>query len=380
MAEQLEAVSLPIWRQPRLAALRDKILTNRNFLRWAAAFPLTRWVARARARSLFDLCAGFVYSQVLFACVRLRLFDQLRDGPLGLDELAAKLALTRGAATRLLEAASALRLIESRGPHRYGLGPLGAAVAADPGIAAMVEHHTHLYADLKDPVALLRGELTDTELGRYWPYAGADSPGALKAEDVAPYSGLMAASLPLVAEEVLDAYPVKPHRAMLDVGGGEGVFLGAAAARAPRLKLMLFDVPAVAERAAARLARQGLSARTRVFGGDFLSDPLPGGADLITLVRVILDHDDESALKIFKAARAALGEDGTLVIAEPLADTPGTEAMSGAYFGFYLLAMGGGRPRSRAQFSALLTQAGFGEVRFRRGRRLLRTGIVVARC
>ena len=47
------------------------------FRRWAVAFPLTRGVARHRTRALFDLCAGFVYSQILLACVQLRLFDML---------------------------------------------------------------------------------------------------------------------------------------------------------------------------------------------------------------------------------------------------------------------------------------------------------------
>ncbi len=379
MVGRLEALPMPMWRRRRLGAIRDKLLTNPNFLKWAAAFPLTRLVARARARALFDLCAGFVYSQILFACVQLRLFDVLRDGPLELGVMAARLKLPREAAARLLDAASALRLIEKRGAESYGLGPLGAAVAANPGIAAMVEHHTHLYADLKDPVALLRGEVSGTALGRYWAYAGTDKPGALKAEEVAAYSGLMALSLPLVAEEVLDAYPARRHGTLLDVGGGEGVFLVAAASRAPNLKLMLFDVPAVAERAKARLAEESLAARTTVFGGDFLSDPLPEGADLISLVRVILDHDDANALRILQAARAALPNNGTLLLAEPMAGTKGAEAMGGAYFGFYLLAMGGGRPRTPERLTALLQEAGFGQIEARRGRQLLRTGILVAR-
>jgi len=44
-------------------------------------------------------------------------------------------------------------------------------VASEPGIAAMIAHHDALYADLADPVALLRGERDTTALGAYWPYA-----------------------------------------------------------------------------------------------------------------------------------------------------------------------------------------------------------------
>ena len=49
------------------------------------ATALARVLPDRRARALFDLCAGFVYSQVLAACVRLRVFDLLRDGPMCSD-------------------------------------------------------------------------------------------------------------------------------------------------------------------------------------------------------------------------------------------------------------------------------------------------------
>jgi demethylspheroidene O-methyltransferase len=62
----------------RLRSLRNRLLASPGFQRWAAAFPLTRPVARRHTRELFDLVAGFVYSQVLAACVALDLFEDLR--------------------------------------------------------------------------------------------------------------------------------------------------------------------------------------------------------------------------------------------------------------------------------------------------------------
>jgi demethylspheroidene O-methyltransferase len=132
---------------------------------------------------------------------------------------------------------------------------------------------------------------------------------------------------------------------------------------APRLRLMLFDLPAVAQRATHRLAQAGLAGRSQVCGGDFRIEPLPQGADLVTLVRVVHDHDDATALTLLRAVHAALPPDGVLLLAEPMAGTAGAEAMGGAYFGFYLLAMGRGRPRTRARLVELLHQAGFGRVR-----------------
>jgi demethylspheroidene O-methyltransferase len=377
MPNRVVALPMPFWA--RFAGLRDRLLTNPRFVSWASAFPLTRFVARKRAASLFDLCAGFVYSQILFACVELRLFDMLRANPLTVDEIARRAKLPEDSAIRLLQGAKALNLVEARAGGVYGLGPLGAAIVADPGIAAMVKHHAHLYADLTDPVALLRGEADGTALSKYWGYALAGNPAAMSGEEVADYSALMALSLPIVAEEVLEAYPIARHRRLLDIGGGEGGFLAAAGARAPDLDLTLFDLPAVAELGRRRLAGEGLGNRVQVFGGDFLTDPLPEGADLISLIRVILDHDDGTALRILSAARAALAPGGTLLLAEPLADMPGAETMGSAYFGLYLKAMGRGRARTYGELKHLLTEAGFGRIALRTGRRVLRTGIVTAR-
>jgi demethylspheroidene O-methyltransferase len=354
----------------RLRDLRERLVAGPGFRRWASRFPPTRPVARRRARALFDLCAGFVYSQVLLACVRLRLFELLRtEGAQTAAALAPRLGLDEEAARRLLGAAASLGLVARRGGGRFALGPLGAAVVGNPGLTAMVEHHAALYDDLRDPVALLRGEQGGAgALARLWPYAGAARPAELGAAEVADYSALMAASQGMVAEEVLDAAPLRGRRVLMDVGGGEGAFLAAAAARAPHLRLVLFDLPAVAERARARFAAAALEARATAVGGDFLRDPLPEGADLVSLVRVLHDHEDAAALSILRAVRRALAPGGALLLAEPMAGTPGAEPVGEAYFGFYLLAMGQGRARTPEEIAALLRDAGFGPPRLLRTR------------
>jgi demethylspheroidene O-methyltransferase len=366
------------WRPASWTAWRDRLLSSARFQRFAVVFPLTRPIARRRARALFDIVAGFVYSQVLFACVRLHLFEVLAAGPQTASALAARLALPEDGARRLLEAAAALRLAERHRDGRFGLGDLGAAMVGNPGIAAMVEHHAMLYADLRDPVALLRGEAGATALGAYWPYARAESPAAGEADGAGPYTALMAASQALVADEVLDAYRIGRHRCVLDIGGGDGSFLRAVARRAPGLQLKLFDLPPVAAVAEARFAAAGLRARAAVTGGSFLTDSLPSGADIAMLVRVLHDHDDDSVLAVLRAARRALPADGVLLIAEPMAETKGAEAV-GAYFGFYLLAMGSGRPRSPEALTALLEQAGFEHVRLLPTRRPLLARVITAR-
>ena len=360
--------------------VRDRLLASPRFHRLAAATPFTRPMARKRARELFDLCAGFVYSQVLLSCIRLNLIEMLAEGPLDLPTIARRTGLSEDAAARLVDAAVSLRLLARRSGG-YGLGDLGAAIRGAPGVAEMVEHHAMLYRDLEDPVALLRDPARKTEIGGYWAYTkgNGDDPAAMTADVSDPYTALMAASQPFVAEEVLDAYPVRRHRRLLDVGGGDGTFLRAAAARATGLDLTLFDLPSVASRARSRFAEEGLADRATAVGGSFFDDDLPTGADLISLVRVLYDHDDDSVRRILTAVRKAMPPDGTLLIAEPMSGTAGAEPIGEAYFGFYLLAMRSGRPRTPARIEQLLAETGFTETRLLRTNRPLLAQAMTAR-
>ena len=97
--------------------------------------------------------------------MRLHLFDILRDGPQTLADSPRASACRKRVRPGCCDAAVALRLAEHRGGGRYGLGKLGHAMVGNPGVAAMIEHHALLYADLADPVALLRGVRGPTALG-----------------------------------------------------------------------------------------------------------------------------------------------------------------------------------------------------------------------
>jgi demethylspheroidene O-methyltransferase len=361
------------WRAGWIA-WRNARLSDPRFQRFAADFPLTRAIAHSRARGLFDVIAGFVYSQVLAACIRLNLLDKLSTGPRDLEELAAELDLPAAELSRLLRAAAALDLVEPIS-GRFALGPQGAALLGNAGLAEMIRHHDRLYADLQDPVALLRRGWGE-HLAGYWPYATSGDPADAAGAAVSAYSALMAATQPSVAADILDAYSMRRHRTVMDVGGGQGAFLSAVAARWPNLKLRLFDLPAVVQRA--RTALQPLASRTTFYEGSFLSAPLPAGADLITLVRILHDHDDAGVATILSSIRAALPAGGRLVIAEPMSAEGGRDRVADTYFGLYLLAMGRGEARTPRTIAAFATRAGFRRVRLLRVRTPSLLRVIVA--
>ena len=346
----------------RACIWRDRLIADTRFQNRISKVPFLKNIAKKRANQLFDVMAGFVYTQILLSCVRLNLFNLLKDGPLNLADLKKGCGLDTVALKKLLDAAVSIHLLEIRSQSRYGLGTLGAPMVGNTALSAMIEHHTVLYEDLRDPLSLLSGDMGVKKLEKFWPYVSTDLDDQESVKDknhVKSYSDLMSASLPLVADQVVDAYDFSQHICLLDVGGGQGTFLKRVFLSAPQLKRKLFDLPGVA-----KLAQEGFSLTADhqdidVYGGDFFQDPLPQGADLITLIRVIFDHDDERVKILLRAIFNALPAGGKLLIAEPMADTPDHPAMGHAYFGFYLLAMGRGRPRTIEEISSLAIDAGF---------------------
>jgi demethylspheroidene O-methyltransferase len=215
---------------------------------------------------------------------------------------------------------------------------------------------------LRDPVAVLRGESAGSAVGQFWSYAGRTDPTSLNPDSVAAYSDLMASSQSLIAAHILAAHDMRRHRCLLDVGGGDGSFLIAAASASPNLQVMLYDLPPVAERARARFAAVGILGRSKIIGGDFHFGALPPGADIISLIRVIHDHDDNEALAILRAAYDSLTTGGTVLLAEPMAGIKSAQRAT-AYFTFYLLAMGSGHPRQPAALARMLRGVGFQRIR-----------------
>ncbi|PUE54975.1 hypothetical protein B9Z45_10765 [Limnohabitans sp. 2KL-17] len=358
--------AVPTSFKDALQARLERWYAHPGLYRWSLGNPLTRWLTRRRTRKLFDLMAGFVHSQVLLGCVRLDLFRALHHAPASLTELARRTGLAPVVLQRLLLSAVALGLLEHRSQGRFGLGPLGVPLAQHEGIAQMIEHNHLLYQDMQDPLQFLNNAWSGG-MAEYWPYAHEKPvPAPPDLDKFTRYSQLMAASQGFVVQEILSSYFFDEHRCVLDVGAGQGRFVGELAVHAPHLKFKMFDLPPVLDLAREGLKAKGLSERVTLHPGSFLDDPLPEGADLITLVRVAHDHPDAVVRQILLKAHAALPVGGVLLLAEPMAqpdEEPGQPSASAdAYFHFYLLAMGAGRLRTPKELQSLMEEAGFTHV------------------
>ena len=342
---------------------RNRLMASGKFRRFAALFPLTRPIVRHQARSLFDLVAGFTYSQTVFALVEGGVIAALEESAQPLSYLAARLAMSEDHAERLLMAGVSIGILTVKSGKWFGLTLQGAALAGDPGIIAMVRHHRLLYQDLADPLALFRADHPDTKLARYYGYAANSEADALTPAEVSHYSELMALSQRMVSAEIVSSLRFKGINHLWDIGGGAGVFARTALAHNPGLKITLLDLPAVADASRDLPENKEQADRLTFEGGDFLKSAMPDSCDAVTLVRVLFDHDDTINQKLLAHIYDQMKPGMRLYIAEPMAETRGAHPVGHAYYGLYLKAMGMGRCRTFATHAANLRTAGFSSVR-----------------
>jgi len=339
----------------------NRLIARPDIQSLAARLPFSRGIARRDGAEIFEIVQGFVRSQVLGALIELRVLPWLMER----DAFPADLAQGAGIAPErmeiLLQAGAAMGLMKRRGDGRFRLSRKGAALMGVPGLEAMIRHHHVFYQDMADPVALLRGD-GDTGLARFWPYVfGAE--GDIPPEDAARYSDLMAQSQELVAQDTLRMIPLRGVRRLMDVGGGSGVFVSHVARRYPQMALSVFDLPEVIPDARKRLGSGALDGRVICCAGSFREGPLPMGADAISLIRVLYDHDDDTVTDLLAKAYAALPPGGRLIVSEPMSGGAKPDPICDVYFAFYTMAMGTGRTRSAARIAELCQAAGFHQVR-----------------
>jgi hypothetical protein len=99
------------------------------------------------------------------------------------------------------------------------------------------------------------------------------------------------------------------------------------------------------------------SSRLSLVPGDFFGDPLPV-ADAYVLMEVIHDWANAEAERILKAVRRAAPEHARLLIVEALiGDMPGPHF--GKLTDIIMLAVTGGRERTRTEYEVLLRSTGF---------------------
>lgn len=138
---------------------------------------------------------------------------------------------------------------------------------------------------------------------------------------------------------------------VVDVGGGTGAMLAELLRLRPHLHGTLVDLPRTVERAAETFETSGVATRVTRVGQSFF-DPLPAGADLYMLRKILSDWPDDDLERILARCAEAARPAGRVVVMDGV--SPGSRA-GGLSIEVMLL---GGRHRTLDEFREVARRGG----------------------
>jgi hypothetical protein len=123
------------------------------------------------------------------------------------------------------------------------------------------------------------------------------------------------------------------------------------------MKGILFDLPAVVERARTNIETSGLADRCRLVAGNFF-ESVPAGADAYLMRHIIHDWDEDQSITILKNCRKIMGNRGRLLVVEGVVP-PRNEPSISKFFDLAMLVLPGGMERTEPEYRRLFEASGF---------------------
>ena len=319
---------------------------------------MTSAAARLRDRTeLQRLVDGFQASQALHVAATLGVADHLRNGPLTVRQLAFAVNVNETALYRLMRALVSIGVLREE-QSGFALTGVGEFLRSDVAgtLAPMAEfigrpNVWQAWGALLHAVQTGETAFDHTHGVNVWDYRSRHP------DETRIFDRTMAAGTERFAEAVLETCDFGCFEHLIDVGGGDGMFLAKILARHPHIRGTLFDQPHVIARTGASKSTQAFGDRFHAVGGDFFNG-VPSGGDAYLLKWILHDWDDVASVDILRACRRAMNPGGKVLVAEYVIGSPNA-LRDGPFMDLMMMVMCGGRERTRDEFASIFAAAGF---------------------
>lgn len=298
---------------------------------------------------LLEISGGYWRTCALHAGVMLDVFAPLREEALTAGQLAGATGCEPRAMEMLANALAAMGLLVKTG-KTYTLGESARNLLLEdsPGsIRRIIRHHHRLMSSWTGlPQTVRTGQPTPAT-------------GARSEEDREDFLMGMFNLAMAIAPRLAGAIDLSGRQRFLDLGGGPGTYAIQFCLTNPQLTATIYDLPGSRRYAEATIERFRLSERVQFMPGDFLSETLPRGYDVVWLSQVLHSEGPSDCQAVLNKAVKALKPGGLIFIHEFMLN----EAMDGPEFPALfslnmLLRTGAGQSYSEGQLREMLLRAG----------------------
>jgi hypothetical protein len=306
---------------------------------------------------LLEVASSFQECRILLTAAQLDLFSKLEASPRTVDDLCASEGWSSRGLAILMDALAAQGILIRSPDGHYRVNSSITGLLVKGGRDSIL------------PLVLHRGTMWETwshltEIVRTGKNPAHKDILSRSSEDVEAFIGAMHVIGLRKAEEIADSVDLKSFTRMLDVGGASGTYVMAFLKRAPHITATLFDLPEVVEMARNQLTESGFIDRVQLVAGNYNTDELPKGHDLVLLSAIIHSNDREGNQRLFSKIHDAITPAGTILIRDYFLDSTRTSPSEGAIFAVNMLAATtGGNSYTFEEVREDLTKAGFKDVR-----------------
>jgi cyclopropane fatty-acyl-phospholipid synthase-like methyltransferase len=149
-------------------------------------------------------------------------------------------------------------------------------------------------------------------------------------------------------------------KSTLDIGGGSGAYSMEFVSRKPEIDATIFDLPNVIPITKKFLDTEGFSDKVKTYAGDYTTDDLPEGFDLVFLSAIIHSNSLETNQDLIKKSFLSLNKNGRIIIQDWIMNNDRTQPVSGAIFAINMLVgTEAGDCFTEQEVSEMLKAAGF---------------------
>jgi SAM-dependent methyltransferase len=322
--------------------------------------PVSDRVAKRNQIEVLSIAEGFLQSSVLFALLKLRVFEYIDKGSRTLEELATDSQAQPETLSRLLNAGVVLKLLESKDGFNFNVAPKFRSIlspsAGEDYLGDWISTLDYFRAPLlKLDEAILNSKPTIDPSTHQWGDREHTRNFTLAMHNYASLRG----------KELADFLSTEGCKSLLDLGCGPGTYAFHLGMRNPNMELYLLDHPFVLETAEEVRARYSLKNKVHYLPLDALKDDVPGLYDVILVSNTLHGLGENASRALIKRLYHSINPGGSLVVqAQYLRD----DRLGGRWPVFLDLMMlcvtAEGRNHSPEETRLWLEEAGFEDIEF----------------
>jgi O-methyltransferase domain/Dimerisation domain len=309
-----------------------------------------------------DIIFGRWRSQILYAGVKLGIFDCVTSVPKNATYIANELKLDCALTYRLLRALASLGLLRQELNHDFSITTQGELLRKDHpqtlrGISLLEESPEHyaIWKHLPDMIIDGKQDAFIREYGqKIFEYADRN-PQYAKVFNQAmnSYSRIQTAFV----SEALDGYDFSNIHHICDVGGGQGHLLCNLLQKYPHLKGSILELGSVTRNKDLLWAsKMGLDERCTYVIGDMFNEVPP--ADAYIMKMILHDWSDDECVKILSNIHRSSPNERKVFIVEHLIPVPEIPHFS-KFFDIHMMCVASGRERTIEEYTILLERSGW---------------------